>query len=156
MKKLALALLPAVVLATLAQPALAKDYPDGGVTGDEVLTDLTATGDTGTLTKDSTGDPMIKAAFKVGDTAINYLVLFYGCKQGRCTSLQFAVSFDGDTSKITAYNNDKRFGRAAILEGKTIRVTYDVDVEKGANSAAIQNCVNRFAAVVIDAVRTIG
>ncbi|MDF8333371.1 YbjN domain-containing protein [Novosphingobium cyanobacteriorum] len=146
----------ALACALVAQPALAKAYPDGGVTGEEVAADLIAAGNTATVSKDSGGDPLIKTAFKFGTAEVNYYILFYGCKTGRCSSLQFVVSFDGDTSKVAEYNANKRFARAANPEGKTIRVTYDVDVERGANSEAIANCATRFSAIILDAVKTLG
>jgi hypothetical protein len=146
----------ALACALVAQPALAKAYPDGGVTGEEVAADLIAAGNTATVTKDDGGDPLIKTAFKFGTAEVNYYILFYGCKQGRCSSLQFVVSFDGEPSKVAEYNANKRFARAANPEGKTIRVTYDVDVERGANSEAITNCATRFSAIILDAVKTLG
>lgn len=138
-----------------ASPLIAKDYPDGGVTGAEVAADLKGIDQTASVGKDSAGDPLVDAAFKVGETSIDYKIFFYGCKDGRCTSIQYHVAFSGDTSKIPEWNKSHRFARAYATD-KTIHLEYDVDVEKGANSTAIQNSAQRFIAVMVQGVQFLG
>lgn len=145
-------LIVGTILAVTATPLLAKDYTKGGVTGDEVASDLRAIGQTATVGKDSTGDPKIDAAFAVDKTDINYQIYFYGCKQGRCTTIQYHVAFDGDVKKIDAWNKGYRFARAYASDATTIHLEYDVDVEKGANSLAVQNSAERFKAVMVQGV----
>ena len=140
----------------MAGVAHATDYPDGGVKGADIASDIKAMGQTADLKKDNTGDPMVQASFKIGDTDIGYTVFFYGCKNDRCTSIQFFDSFDGDPSKLVEWNSQHRFARAYNPSAKEIRIEYDVDVESGANTAAIQNAVRRFQAVLVDAVKTLG
>jgi len=146
----------ALVLLASATAALATDYPNGGVTGADVASDLQAMGQTATVDKDSTGDPMVRAAFKAGTSDINYRIFFFGCKSGRCTSVQFFESFDGDQSKLVEWNSHHRFARAYGDGEKGIRIEYDVDVERGANTAAIQNAAVRFEAILVEAVKTLG
>lgn len=143
-------------LLAIAPAAHATNYPDGGVKGAEIAADLRAMGQNAVLSEDSTGDPMIRASFALGDTEINYTIYFYGCKNDRCTSIQFFDSFDGDPSKITDWNTNHRFARAYNDSGKDIRIEYDVDVESGCNTAAVQNAVRRFQAVLVDAVSSMG
>jgi len=146
----------ALVLLASASGAYATDYPDGGVAGSDIASDLKAMGQTATVDKDNTGDPMIKASFKAGESDINYRIFFFGCKNGRCTSIQFFESFDGDQSKLVEWNSHHRFARAYGDGAKGIRIEYDVDLERGANTAAVQNAVVRFQATLIEAVRTLG
>ena len=156
MKAFKTALLVAVAgTLACATPLIAKDYPNGGVTGAEVAADLKGVDQTATVGKDSTGDPMIDAAFKVGDTSIDYKIFFYGCKEGRCSSLQYHVAFSGDVSKIPEWNKSHRFARAYATD-KTIHLEYDVDLEKGANSIAVQNSAQRFVAVIVQGVQFLG
>jgi hypothetical protein len=139
-----------------ATPLLAKDYPNGGVTGAEVAADLKAIDQKAEVGKDGSGDPLVSAAFKVGDSEIDYKIFFYGCKEGRCSSIQYHVAFDGDPSKLAEWNKGNRFARAYVGKEKTIHLEYDVDVEKGANSTAIQNSAQRFIAVMVQGVKVLG
>ncbi|MGJ3647688.1 YbjN domain-containing protein [Sphingomonas sp. GlSt437] len=141
----------ALMISTASAPAFAKDYPNGGVTGEDVVTDLKAMEDGAVLTKDSSGDPMVSASFKIKGAEIPFQIFFYGCKEGRCSSLQYFVSFTGSPDKAVAWNSDHRFARLYYKNGK-VRVEYDVDVEIGANSAAIQNATARFHQLIKDAV----
>ena len=144
------------LLLMMTTAAHATNYPDGGVKGSDIAADLRAMGQNAVLSEDSSGDPMIRASFALSDTEINYTIFFYGCKNDRCTSIQFFDSFDGDTKKIDEWNSDHRFARAYNDSGKDIRVEYDVDVESGCNTAAVQNAVRRFQAVLVDAVTFMG
>lgn len=150
------ALLLSILLALMGvAPALAADYPDGGVTGTEVAADLRAIEQMATLSEDSTGDPMIEASFKVGDSVIGYRIFFFNCTDGRCTSIQYHVAFDGHPDKVAEWNAGHRFARA-YAHDDVIHLEYDLDVEEGANSAAIQNSARRFIAVLIDGVTFLG
>ena len=140
-----------------AAPVIAKDYTAGGVTGEEIAADLKAMGHKATVTKDSTGDPKVDASFAIGEegkkTDINYQIYFFGCNKGpRCTSIQYHVAFDGDIKKVPEWNKGYRFARAYSTDATTIHLEYDVDVEKGANTAAIQNSAERWKAIMIQGV----
>ena len=141
-----------VLLAACATPLAATDYIHGGVTGDEVAADLRAMGQTAVVGTDSTGDPKIDASFVVDKTDIDYQIYFYGCTKGRCTAIQYHVAFDGDVKKIDAWNKSYRFARAYASDATTIHLEYDVDLEKGANSEAVQNSAERFKAVMVQGV----
>ncbi|HTM80129.1 MAG TPA: YbjN domain-containing protein [Asticcacaulis sp.] len=149
-------LLAAAIGLTFATPLLAKDYNNGGVTGDEIANDLKSIGHKVSVGKDSTGDPKVMASFAVGDTDINYQVYFFGCKSDRCNAIQYHVAFDGDISKVDEWNKTRRFARAYASDATTIHLEYDVDVEKGANTVAIQNSAERFKAVVVQGVTFLG
>lgn len=136
-----------------APAAMAKDYPDGGVTGDEVAADLKALGQKATVGKDSTGDPMVDASFAIGTTDIDYKIFFFGCNKGpRCTSVQYHVAFDGDIKKVVEWNKSYRFARAYSTDATTIHLEYDVDLEKGANTKAVQNTAERWKAIMVQGV----
>ncbi len=135
-----------------AAPATSATYRHGGVTGNDVAADLRAMGQTATVGADSTGDPKIDAAFSVDKTNIDYQIYFYGCTKGRCTAIQYHVAFDGDVTKIDAWNKSYRFARAYASDATTIHLEYDVDLEKGANSDAVKNSAERFKAVMVQGV----
>ena len=141
-----------LIIAMIATPVAAKTYARGGVTGDEIAADLRAMGQKATVGTDSTGDPKIDAAFEVDTTDIDYQIYFFGCKKARCTAIQFHVAFDGDITKIADWNKNYRFARAYATDATTIHLEYDVDLEKGANSEAVQNAAERFKAVMVQGV----
>ncbi|MFC3174338.1 YbjN domain-containing protein [Novosphingobium bradum] len=90
------------------------------------------------LTKDNSGDPMIRSTASGSDFAI----LFYGCKSNRnCTTVQFFAGFkdpdNGSLSAINKWNNDNRFGRAYQAESGSARIEYDLDLDMGGMSAAL-------------------
>lgn len=151
-KIIATGLVLGLVIAAGATPVLANNYTNGGVTGDEIAADLRAMGQTATVGKDSSGDPKIDAAFKVDKTSIDYQIYFYGCKTGRCTAIQYHVAFDGDIKKVADWNKSYRFARAYATDATTIHLEYDVDLEKGANTDAVQNSAERFKAVMVQGV----
>lgn len=151
MKALFLTVCAATML--VAAPVMAKDYPKGGVTADEVASDLKGIKHTAKIGKDSQGDPLIEASFDINGTAINYKIFFYGCDKGRCKSIQYHVAFDGSPKKLEQWNKEHRFARAWVSGEKLIHLEYDVDVEAGANTVSVQNATERFKAVMVDGVR---
>lgn len=151
-KQIGITLALGALLAVHATPLMAANYTQGGVTGQEIANDLKAIGQTATVTKDSGGDPKIDASFAIDKTEIGYQIYFYGCKTGRCTTIQYHVAFDGDIKKVDDWNKTYRFARAYATDKTTIHLEYDVDVEKGANSEAVQNSAERFKAVMVQGV----
>lgn len=90
------------------------------------------------LTKDNSGDPMIKSSASGSDFAI----LFYGCKSNRnCTTIQFFAGFkdpdNGSLSALNKWNADNRFGRAYQADSGSARIEYDLDLDMGGMSAAL-------------------
>lgn len=143
----ALAAFGAVGLAALPAAA-AVSYPAGGVTASEVAAVLKSKGLQAEITTDDVGDPMIKSASE----QINWRVIFYGCEKGRCTSIQFQAGFDLDNgmtyAKANEWNYTKRFGRAALDDDMDPYVRFDIDVEKGYNSEALDNQLATWLALV--------
>lgn len=145
--------LAAASLVLMASPVLAKDYPKGGVTADEIASDLRGIQHKATITKDNAGDPLINASFDINGTDINYKIFFYGCENGRCKSIQYHVAFDGDAKLVAKWNQEHRFARGYITGTNLVHLEYDVDVEDGANTRAVQNATQRFKAVMVDGVK---
>jgi hypothetical protein len=90
------------------------------------------------VTRDSSGDPMIKSTTSGTDFAI----LFYGCKSNRnCTSVQFFAGFkdpdNGSLAAMNKWNADNRFGRAYQADSGSARIEYDLDLDVGGMSAAL-------------------
>ncbi len=139
----------------ICTPAFAHDYPDGGITANEFASELVAIGQKAKISKGSDGDPVIDATFTIGTTDIDYRIFFYGCKQDRCSSVQYHVAFDGKPDKAISWNKENRFARA-YASGTTVHLEYDVDLEKGANSAAIQNTASRWIALMVSGVSYAG
>ncbi len=83
------------------------------------------------MTKDDSGDPLIKSS-SGGST---FAIFFFGCtKNVDCRTIQF---FAGYTDKkptlsvINDWNANKRFGRAYISSSGSARVEMDVDLDDG-------------------------
>ena len=102
------------------------------------------------LTKDNSGDPMIKSSASGND----FTILFYGCKSNRnCTTVQFFAGFkdpdNGSLSAMNKWNTDNRFGRAYQAESGSARIEYDLDLDTGGMSAALfKDNLEVFAALV--------
>lgn len=148
MKKLLIAGLALGALALTGAPALAKPYPAGGVTAQEVADVLRAKGLKADISKDDVGDPMIKSA----SGGVNWTIYFYSCKNSRCASIQFSAGFDLERgltySKANEWNYTKRFGRAALDDEMDPYIRYDLDAEKGATTESVELAVETFQLVL--------
>ena len=122
-----------------AAPAMAKTFPDGGVTAKEVAEVMRAEGYKAEITKDGAGDAMILS----GAEGSQFVVLFFGCVKERCTSYQMGAAFATTTKpgleKANEWNTNFRFGKAYIDEDKDPAIEMDVDAEKGFTTEAISN-----------------
>lgn len=142
-------ILPGLALAFLAAalPAQAGPLPEGGVTAAEVAGVMRAMKLPVEQTTDRQGDPLILST--IGGRKFG--VYFYQCQAGRCGSIQFSTGFDDAASvpmvKVMDWNRTKRFGRA-YLDGGSLYVEMDMDVERGATTEALANNFDRWAAVV--------
>lgn len=90
------------------------------------------------LSKDPTGDPMIKSA----SSGSNFTVLFYGCTDGRdCATVQFFAGYtDAANNSATAmneWNAKNRFGRAYVTDKGAARLEMDLDLDDGGMSTAL-------------------
>jgi hypothetical protein len=84
------------------------------VTAAEVATMLQAKGHQATERVDSEGDPMLS----VKSAAFSYRVLFYGCHEGSCDTVQFRAWWElpgkFSSSDVNAFNREYRVGRAYL------------------------------------------
>jgi hypothetical protein len=99
---------------------------------------LQANGYRAEVTKDDSGDPMIKSA----SSGTNFLVLFYGCtNNANCTTIQFFAGYtdadNGSLSAINEWNAKNRFGRAYLSDKGAARLEMDVDLDDGGMSSAL-------------------
>jgi hypothetical protein len=129
--------------------ALAGPLPDGGVTVDEVAAALQAKGFKAEISKDSGGDPLIRSAAD----GSNFSIYFYSCdKAERCVAIQFSAGFDlakGTTLEVVnSWNKDRRFGKAYLDADKDPYLEYDIDVEHGATTEALENVVDVWESVL--------
>ena len=126
----------ALATAFVAAPAMADEVrSDDPASLARVLQDM---GYRAEMTKDDSGDPMIKSTASGSDFA----VLFYGCKSNRnCTTVQFFAGFkdpdNGSLSALNKWNTDNRFGRAYQASSGSARIEYDLDLDMGGMSAAL-------------------
>ncbi len=93
---------------------------------------LRAEGYKAELTKDGSGDPMIRSA----SSGTNFTLFFYNCTSNRnCTTLQYYAGFDvdkgSDLATINKWNSTKRFGRAYLDDEKDPRLEMDVNLDEG-------------------------
>ena len=127
---------PALAASLVAVPARADEVrSDDPASLARVLQDM---GYRAEVTRDSSGDPMIKSTTSGTDFAI----LFYGCKSNRnCTSVQFFAGFkdpdNGSLAAMNKWNADNRFGRAYQADSGSARIEYDLDLDVGGRSAAL-------------------
>lgn len=137
----------AVAALALAGTAAARPLPEGGVTAQEVAEALQAKGYKAEIGRDQTGDPMITSAME----GSGFRVMFYDCENDRCAAIQFATAFDldegMDLSRINTWNRERRFGRAYLDDEMDPFIEYDVDLEVGATTEAIENAVAVWEAV---------
>jgi len=86
------------------------------------------------LTTDGVGDPQIYSSA----SGYKYSVMFYDCTDHKaCKSLQFQASFDVvagvDGDYVNKWNEQKRFVRAALEDGDTFYLRYDLSTTGGLN-----------------------
>lgn len=114
-------------------PAVAAD----GVTAAEpasVTAALVAAGHAAVLTRDDSGDPLVKA--NIGGWATQ--IVFYDCNEithAACQSLQFSASFmpekPFDAAAAAAFVRENRFGAVTVAPDRSVNVTWDVITGRG-------------------------
>lgn len=138
------AMLPFLVCCSIASAA---PLPDGGVTPPDVVAILKAKGLPAELASLKDGAPIVRSA----QDATKFAVYFYGCgDMQRCSSIQFSAGFsksDLSSAQIETWNRTKRFGKA-YLDGATAWVEWDVDVQHGATTEALENDFDRWFGVM--------
>ncbi len=90
------------------------------------------------VTKDDTGDPLIRST----SSGSNFAIFFFGCtKNVDCTTIQFFAGYDRDKSPTLSQMNDwnsrKRFARAYISDKGAARIEMDVDIDDGGISTKL-------------------
>lgn len=90
------------------------------------------------LTKDNSGDPMIRSA----SSGTNFVILFYGCTANRaCATVQFFAGFtdykNASITALNAWNAKNRFGRAYLSDKGAARLEMDLDLDDGGMSTAL-------------------
>jgi len=118
----------------------AVTFPDGGVTGADVVKMLQDKGYRAELTTDSTGDPLVQSSAD----GSNFSIYFYGCEgePARCDSIQFVAAFDVEGEGMSledanTWNREHRFGRVYLDDEKDPFLEMDVDVEYGFTTEAM-------------------
>ncbi len=137
----------ALAIAAIAAPAVAAPYAAGGVTPKEAAAALKAEGLPAEIVKD--GDT---TSIKSSSGGINWRIYFYGCKNDRCSSIQFSAGFDLDDGltlkKANEWNYTKRFARAALDEEMDPYVRYDIDTESGFTTEAMTLSIQTWQLIV--------
>jgi Putative bacterial sensory transduction regulator len=87
------------------------------------------------LTKDPTGDPLVKSS----SSGSSYEIYFYNCtKNAECRTIQFSSAYSRDTTPTAAHMNEwnstNRFARAYVTPKGIARVEMDVDLDDGGMS----------------------
>lgn len=89
------------------------------------------------LTKDDSGDPLIRST----SSGSNFAIFFFGCTRNvDCRTIQFFAGYTDRTpslSQINDWNSRKRFGRAYISDKGAARIEMDVDLDDGGLSTKL-------------------
>ena len=89
------------------------------------------------LSKDGTGDPLIKSS----SGGSSFAVFFFGCtKNVDCATIQFFAGYTDKKvtlSQMNDWNSKKRFGRAYVADSGAARIEMDVDLDDGGVSAKL-------------------
>jgi hypothetical protein len=132
--KLVRGVIAAISLLTCV-PAMAA-AADGVSAADpaSVAAALKAAGHNAVLTRDDSGDPLIRA--QIGGWTTQ--VVFYDCNEvthAGCQSLQFNASFipdkPFDATAAAAFVRDNRFGAVSVNPDHSVNVTWDVITGRG-------------------------
>lgn len=122
---------------TFAFASSAQAQMVSGQNPQSVVNALQTAGYKAELTKDGTGDPLIKSS----SGGSSFAVFFFGCtKNVQCATIQF---FAGYTEKkptlslMNDWNSKKRFGRAYVADSGAARIEMDVDLDDGGMSAKL-------------------
>lgn len=126
------------VAAGLAFSGIAQAETVSAANPASVVKVLQANGYRAELTKDDSGDPMIRSA----SSGTTFLVLFYGCSENKnCATVQFYAGYtDARNTSLTAlneWNARNRFGRAYLSDKGAARLEMDVDLDDGGMSTAL-------------------
>lgn len=143
--------IPAALAATalFIGTAQAQDLVDA-TTPEAIVDAIENQGYIAKLTKDSGGDPLIRAS---GD-GTNWAVYFYGCQDDNtgCTAIQFHVSYGLDKGlslkAMNEWNRDHRFGRMYLDDENDPHIEMDVNMDFGVSRDNLEDTVDYWRLVV--------
>lgn len=102
----------------------------------------------GTLTKDSEGDPKISGRID----GIAYAILFYGCKNHtKCQEIQFRAGWSGKAQsleKINEWNRTKRFGKAYLDSDNDPNIEMSVNMTSGVTRANLEDTFSTWSSAM--------
>ncbi len=129
-KKLVLAATAFVTFSNTAQAQMVRGQDPQSVTSA-----LQGAGYKAELTKDDSGDPMIRST----SSGSNFAIFFYGCtRNSDCRRIQFFAGYTHDKSpslsQMNDWNSRKPFARAYISDKGAARLEMDVDLDDGGMS----------------------
>ncbi|WP_395333485.1 YbjN domain-containing protein [Novosphingobium sp. BL-8H] len=102
---------------------------------DSIVKALQDAGYRAQLSKDSTGDPLIKSA----SSGSNFTIMFYGCTEGAdCASVQFYAGWTEAThcslDTMNTFAQKYRFVTPLVDSEKDCVIQYDLDLDEGGMS----------------------
>jgi hypothetical protein len=145
-------LVTSIVIAAATPTALAKSFPAGGITRDEMAAYLVKHGYSATPAYESGNEHNI---LKTTIDGVNVDIYFLDCKtddKGRCASVQFATSWSmssPDLELVNSWNRDKRFMRAYLTTTKsTLWAEYDMFIAPNGSTALLDKNVDMWKALI--------
>lgn len=116
------------------------------ISGEEMTAILQGMGFGPTLGTDGTGDP--KVSFQI--EGLRCSIFFYGCKDGRASSLQFSTGFADagvGLERVNEWNRTKRFLKVYLDTDGGVVGQMDVDLDGGMRRACLEESVKRWRGV---------
>ena len=137
--------LTAVVASLLiAAPAMARPFPSGGLTRQEMAAWLLDQGYAAEIHKDDGGISIVSSTI----AEVNYDIYFYECTGTRCAALEFLAGWTpSDTvtlDELNAWNAKKRFVFGYRDTDRNLWAQYDIDVGTGASWEQLPTFMTRW------------
>lgn len=126
-----------VALGALTLSAAAQAEAISATSPQSVVNAMQNAGYKATLSKDSTGDPLISSS----SGGSNFSVFFFGCtKNTDCRTIQFFAGYTDHKptfNMMNDWNSKKRFARGYISDKGAARIEMDVDLDDGGMSTKL-------------------
>ncbi|WP_395394747.1 YbjN domain-containing protein [Novosphingobium sp. BL-8A] len=124
--------------APVAEDAKAETPMVTAKSPDSIVKALQDAGYRAQLSKDSTGDPLIKSA----SSGSNFSITFYGCTDGAdCSSVQFYAGWTEAThcslETMNTFAQKYRFVTPLVDDDKDCVIQYDLNLDEGGMSQAL-------------------
>ena len=124
-------------MAALALGGTAQAQTVSATSPQGVVAALQNAGYKATLSKDSTGDPLINSS----SGGSNFSVFFFGCTRNTdCRTVQFFAGYTDrkvTLNMMNDWNSKKRFARAYMTDNGAARIEMDLDLDDGGMSAKL-------------------